>query len=213
MKKTLFSIIFALALSVMLFVTASATETTKAEEWYNKNAGSGIVLDATNAYKDGEKVKMQYYIKDENMMFTVMTSEIGEVRVIVDGGKKITMFSPEIPYIHMKMRLTGVSEVINSFNVANLSPGFVKSYEETDGETVYYVEEFANTIYEDAVYKFYFIGDELDKIEIVSYENGTRQSRMALKITSYGVDESIFKVPWYSINITFLVILFGLFKL
>lgn len=209
MKKTVFSIIFALALSVMLFVTASATESTKAEEWYNENNDSGIVLDVTQV-SDGKKIKMTAYSKGENFAADFKTNA-GVLRIILNS-KDVIAFSPDKPYFHMKLR--GITKNITfiTFDVTEFSPGFVKSYEETDGETVYYVEEFANNIGEEMVYKFYFTGDELDRIEATGQYNGSAQE-MTMDINSYGVDDSIFKVPWYSFNITFFVILFGLFKL
>lgn len=204
MKKTLFSIIFALAMSVLFFcVSASAAETTKAEEWWNENNDSGVVFDVTQE-SNGRQIKLKYYSKGENHAFDVKTTD-GVFRTILKG-KNIITFSPDKPYF--KVKLSGVA-FIGLEDVTEFSPGFVKSYEETEGEIVYYVEEFANTIGENAVYKYYFIGDELDRIELSELTNGNA----TIEVNSYGVDDSIFKVPWYSLNITFFVILLGLFKL
>lgn len=211
MKKTLFSVIFALALSVMLFVTASATETTKAEEWYSEaHAVTGMIMEVT-AETEGVEVSQTLYSKGEKSAAELMVGN-SLIRIITDS-KDIIIFSPDMPYIHIKYR--GMAEdIISSTPMPNLSkflPTFVKAYEETEGETVYYVEEF---IYNDGniVYKYFFAGEELDKIEAVGQEDGITV-KTVMDIISYEVDDSVFKVPWYSINIAFLVKLFGLFVL
>ncbi len=211
MKKTLLSVIFALSLSVMFFVTASATETTKAEEWYNEtHAVTGMIMEVT-AEAEGVEVKETLYSKGEKSAAEVMVGN-SLIRIITDS-KDIIIFSPDMPYIHIKYR--GMAEdIISSIPMPDTSiflPTFVEAYEETVGETVYYVEEF---VYEEEniVYKYYFIGDELDKIDALGKENGVTVNTV-MDIISYEVDDSVFKVPWYSINIAFLVKLFGLFIL
>ena len=87
---------------------------------------------------------------------------------------------------------------------------FVKAYQETEGETVYDVEEFLDS--ESVVCKYYFIGEELDKVETI-VEDETASGKIIMDIISYEVDDSIFKVPWYSINIAFLVRILSLFMI
>ncbi len=210
MKKTLFSLVFALALSVMLFVTASASETTKAEEWYNENIDSGIVFDTT-VVSNGKKITGTTYFKDRNMAMEGRTN-IGNVRMVLTDKDVILLF-PDKPYFHIKARGLLKSVEVILLNTTEYYPGFVKSYEETEGETVYYVEEFANNIGEESVYKFYFTGDELDRIEVAGQFSNGETSEMTMDINSYGVDDSVFKVPWYSINIIFFVLFIGLLNL
>ena len=209
MKKTLLSVIFALALSVMFFVTASATETTKAEEWFNEaHAVTGMVMEVT-AETEGIEVKEILYSKGENSAVEVVVGN-SPIRIIANS-KDVIIFSPNMPYIHVKYR--GMAEDIIAStplpDVTEFLPTFVKSYEEAAGETVYYVEEF-NCEKENIAYKYFFIGDELDKIEAIGQEDGITV-KTVMDIISYEVDDSIFKVPWYSINIAFLVRLFGIF--
>lgn len=211
MKKTLFSIIFALALSVMLFVTASAAETTKAEEWYNSSqASTGLVMDVIME-TDAFDIKQTVYTKGEKAASEVVIND-SLIRIIADE-KDVIIFSPELPFIHIRYR--GMIEDITSGlqlqlpETTEFSLTFVKSYEETEGETVYYVEEFINEE-EETVSKYYFTDDELDKIKMSSPDAETVLN-MIIDIKSYEVDDSIFEIPWYSINIAFLVRLFGWF--
>ncbi len=211
MKKTLFSVIFALALSFMMFVTASATETSKAEEWYYSNkAATGLVVDVI-VEKDGTEVKQTLYSKGEKSATEAMIGN-SLIRIITDS-KDVIIFNPETPFIHVKYR--GMAEdIIASTPLPDNTKfllTFVKSYEETVGETVYYVEELVHEK-ESTVYKYYFIGNELDRIEATQQKDGATINA-TMDIISYEVDESVFKVPWYSINIAFLIKLFMIFAL
>ncbi len=212
MKKTLFSLIFALALAVMFFVTASATETTKTEDWYNSSQASlneyvmDIIVDA-----DGFEMKQTVYAKGGK---AASETEINGslIRIIADD-KDIIIFSPELPFIHIKYRgmVEDLTLGLKLPETTEFSLVFVESYEEIAGETVYYVEEFIDEE-EETVSKYYFKGDELDRIEMSSPEDETAL-KMIMDIKSYEVDDSIFKIPWYSINIAFFVRILTLFIL
>ncbi len=208
MKKTLFSVIFALALSVMFFVTASAAETTKAEEWFNEaHAVSGMITEVTVETGDAAVTQI-LYTKGDNAASEVTVN--GSTIRIIANSKDMIIFSPDMPFIHIKYR--GMMEdIIASTPITDTSEfdlTFVKEYQETEGETVYDVEEFTDS--EGGICKYYFIGEELDKVETI-VEDETASGKLIMDIISYEVDDSIFKVPWYSINIAFLVRIFGLF--
>ena len=210
MKKTLLSVIFALALSVMLFVTASATETTKAEEWYNENhASTGMITELTVGTGDAAVTQL-LYTKGDNAASEIAIN--GSTIRIIANSKDMIIFYPDMPFIHIKYR--GMMEdIIASTPVTDTSEfdmTFVKAYQETEGETVYDVEEFLDS--ESAVCKYYFIGEELDKVETI-VEDETASGKIIMDIISYEVDDSIFKVPWYSINIAFLVRILSLFMI
>ena len=50
-------------------------------------------------------------------------------------------------------------------------------------------------------------------IRVVIVEDETASGKIIMDIISYEVDDSIFKVPWYSINIAFLVRILALFMI
>lgn len=212
MKKHLISVFFALVLGVLFFcVSASAAEaeTTKAEEWYNEaHAVTGMVMDFT--VDDGyTSVTQRLYSKGEKA-----ASEIdldGSIIRIIANGEDVIIFSPDVPIIHVKFSGLGEALVEIPEGVpTEFSLDFVKAYEQSEGDKTYYIEEFTDA--DGAVYKYYFSGDELILIDTeITVDGETATTRMM--IISYEVDDEIFEVPWYSINLYPLVMLITMFSL
>lgn len=211
MKKHLISILFALILGVIFCVSASATEseTTKAETWYNEaRAVTGLVTDITVG--DGySSMAMRVYSKDGKAAAEVDLDGT-KIRVITNS-EDIILFNPDMPIFHVKFK--GLVEAFAEYTEVvptEFNLDFVKSYEHTEGDKVYYIEEFTDA--DGVVYKYYFLGDELILIDIVITSEGeTVTTRMM--IISYEVDEEIFEVPWYSINLYPLVMILTIFSL
>lgn len=212
MKKHLISIMFALVLSIMLFcVSASATEaeTTKAEKWFNEHhAVTGMVTDMTIDYGT-TSVTERIYSKDGKEAVDVEVN--GRMLRLISDSKDVIMIYPDMPIFHVKF--PGMAEILIGLigeAPTEFTLDFVKSYEVTEGDKTYYVEEFLDK--DGNVGKYYFLGDELVFLEAIVESNGeTGTTRTA--IISYEVDDEIFEIPWYSINLYPLVMIVTLFSL
>ncbi len=212
MKKHLVSILFALILGVIFCISASATEaeTTKAEKWYNEaHAVTGMVMDFTVDIADTSITERVYSKGDK----AAAEMDLGDrtLRVIVNSSDLI-LYSPEMPLFHVRYKgmTEGLVEVVPEGIPAEFSLDYVKAYEHTEGEKTYYIEEFTDA--DGVIYKYYFLGDDLILVDtemIVGDETTT--SRMM--IISYEVDDEIFEVPWYSINLYPIVMLITMFSL
>ncbi len=212
MKKHLISIFFALVLGVMFFcVNASATEaeTTKAEKWYNEaHAVTGMVTDVTIGDEYSSVTERVYSKGDKG------ASEIeidGKLLRIITDSEDVILFYPDMPIFHVKF--PGMAEVMLGLIgdvPTEFSLDFVESYEHTEGEKTYYIEEFTDA--DGTVYKYYFLGDELILVDAtITAEGETATTRMM--IISYEVDDEIFEIPWYSINLYPIVMLITIFSL
>lgn len=210
MKKHLISILFVLILGVIFCVSASATdaEPTKAEKWYNEaHAVTGMVTDITFDIAD-TSITERVYSKGDKAA-AEMNLDGQTLRVIVNSSDLI-IYSPETPIFHVKFKgmTEGLVEVPEGIP-AEFSLDFVKSYEHTEGEKTYYIEEFNDA--DGNVYKYYFLGDELILVDAaITAEGETVTTRMM--IISYEVDDEIFEIPWYSINIYPIVMLISMFS-
>ncbi len=211
MKKHLISMFFALIIGVIFCVSASATEAepTKAEKWYNEaHAVTGMVTDITIG-DEYSSVTQRLYSKGDKA-----ASEIDldgtRIRVIVDS-KNLIIFNPDMPIFHVKFK--GLGEIMVEIPEGvptEFSLEFVKAYEHTEGEKTYYIEEFTDA--DGTVYKYYFLGDELILVDAtIKAESETVTTRMM--IISYEVDDEIFEIPWYSINLYPIVMLITMFSL
>ncbi len=212
MKKHLISILFALVFSVLFFcVSASATEAepTKAEKWYNEaHAVTGMVSDITIG--DGySSITERVYSKGDKAAAEVDLNG-SKIRVITDS-KDLILFNPDMPIFHVKF--SGLGEIMVEIPEGvptEFSLDFVKAYEHTEGEKTYYIEEFTDA--DGTVYKYYFLGDELILVDaVVSAEGETITTR--IMIISYEVDDEVFEIPWYSINLYPIVMILTLFSL
>ena len=167
MKKHLISFFFALVLSIMLFcVSASATEaeTTKAEKWFNEHhAVTGMVTDMTINYGDSS-VTERVYSKDGKEAAEVEIN--GRMLRLISDSKDVIMFYPDMPLFHVKF--PGMAEIMMGLIgevPTEFTLDFVKSYEVTEGDKTYYVEEFVDA--NGNIGKYYFLGDELIFLEVV----------------------------------------------
>ena len=112
-----------------------------------------------------------------------------------------------MPFFHIKSE---VSDTVDGL-LGNIISGHseiksIKTYTVTGEIHEYYVEEY--TYVDDSVEKYYFVGDELYRTEIiVPYEDGSTDV-IRTQIYSDRVDYEVFNIPWYSINIYPLLQLF-----
>lgn len=211
MKKHLVSILFALILGVIFCVSASATEAepTKAEKWHSEVGEiTNCVIDYT--IDDGySEISQRIYVKG-NKAACEMELDGSMLRIIADS-KDFILFNPDMPIFHIRYKgltedITGAFEAVPE----EFEADFVKSSEHTEGNKTYYIEEFVDT--EGVVYKYYFVGEELVFIDtVITFEEDTLTTRLVF--VSYEVDDEIFEIPWYSIDLYPLVLLITFFSL
>ena len=213
MKKHLISILFALVFSVMFFcVSASATEseTTKAEKWYNEaHAVTGMVTDQTTTI-EGISTTVRSSVKDGKEAAELEIN--GSKFRMISNGKDIILFDPDMSLFHVKF--PGMAETLLGLVGAEVptefSLDFVDAYEHTEGDKTYYIEEFTDA--NGTEYKYYFLDDNLIFIEFAGSSSGETFSSKIV-IVSYEVDDKIFEIPWYSIDLYPLVMIVTLFSL
>ena len=214
MKKHLISILFALVFGILFFcVSASATEAepTKAEKWYNEaHAVTGMVIDQTTTISGASSSTVRSSLKDGKEAAEIEIN--GNTIRLISDGKDLILINPDFSLFHVKF--PGMAETLLGLLSVEVptefSLDFVKSYEHTEGDKTYYIEEFTDA--NGTEYKYYFLDDNLILIDfVVSASGETVSSR--IMIVSYEVDDKIFEIPWYSINIYPIVMLLTLFSL
>lgn len=212
MKKHIISVLFALILGVIFFcVNASATEAeiTKAEKWYNEaHAVTGLITDIT--VNDGySSVTQRLYSKGDKAA-TEIDLNGSLIRIITDS-EDVILFNPDMPIFHVKFKGFGEALLEASEGVpTEFILDFVKAYEHTEGDKTYYIEEYTDA--DGVIYKYYFLGDELILVDTeLTVEGETAKTRMM--IISYEVDDEVFEVPWYSIDLYPIVMIITIFSL
>lgn len=211
MKKHLISILFALVLGVIFCVSASATDAdiTKAEKWVNEaHSVTGMISDFT-VITDYASSTQRLYSKGEKAASDI---EINgkSVRLITDS-KDLIIFSPDMPLFHVKFKGLGEAMIeVPEGMPTEFSLDFVKAYEHTEGDKTYYIEEFTDE--EGILYKYYFVGDELIFME-AEITDGEVSEKVRIVIISYEVDDEVFEVPWYSIDIYPIVMILTILSL
>ncbi len=211
MKKHLISILFAFVLGVIFCVSASATEAdiTKAEKWVNEaHSVTGMISDLT-VITDYASSTQRLYSKGEKAASDI---EINgkSVRLITDS-KDLIIFSPDMPLFHVKFKGLGEAMIeIPEGMPTEFSLDFVKAYEHTEGDKTYYIEEFTDE--EGILYKYYFVGDELIFMD-AEITSGEVSEKVRIVIISYEVDDEVFEIPWYSIDIYPIVMILAILSL
>lgn len=206
MKKRLISILFALVFGIIFCISASATESelTKTEKWIEQTGRiTSGVFDCT--LYDGYSVTTQRLYLNDNKMMCEMEADGFKIGVIVEGDD-LTVFNPDMRLFHIKYKdvSSNIAEIFETIP-AEFEYESVETYECTEADKTYYVEEF---VFEDGtVCKCYFLGDELAFIESDTLD-GSETVTARTAIVSYEVDDEIFELPWYSINLYPLVAFF-----
>lgn len=213
MKRIISIFLIAIILIISVFsVNAFASEQTKAEKWAenwtedikNQKVECEMSWD-TISY--GEKYNSHVYIKGENLSFITdlpITETFSiKVNIIINDGY-CYMYLTSFPFFHIKVQQDFWSyDEIFPFEEVVL----VDAKEVTENQTTYYVEEYAAD--NGMLIKWYFIGDKLIKIQFEYTDEYGDYTYNCFEIISDEVDDSVFQVPWYSIDISSYLALFG----
>ena len=204
------------ALSVIIIVmslfstTAFAQEQTRYEKWCQNYSTNEFEANLYSKIGD-ESAEYHFYLKDNKAAFTtvipITSNNTDEITCIYDGNS-FNLFIHSMPLFYFKFDANDFSfeEVYEMFNNAETEYTFIKSYEYNQGNTTYFVEEYSYNIEvedysEQGTAKYYFIGDELIISESYFIDENGNSVYHRLEYLSYEVDDSVFKIPWYSINI------------
>lgn len=198
MKKILSVFLTAVILVMSVFcVNAFAQEQTRTEKWAQNVNNYDFETKITNKI-NGEKTVARMYIKDGKIAFTTnfpLSDTINtKIKIIIKDGYVYIFFS-DFPFFHLKTEVT--NEMFDTPQIGELI--FVKSYEEQNGSVTYYVEEFEDE--NNNICRYYFSGDTLVKIEAESIDEYNNNISSIMEIVSYEVNDSVFRVPFFSINI------------
>lgn len=206
MKKILSVLLSALIILSVFSVGAFATEAepTKLEKW-----------EETHDLNNGISVKI--HTRTNNILISLFDAVIhvkdGKLAVVADfDGKEfkavtkddaLCIFMTKLPFFHYKISGDLFGSIDLDLTLENTS--FVKSYEaEYEGKTLYVEEYFYDENSQPMTFKAYFDGDELiyfgaeERIADMDFE-------MYFEILSFEVDDDVFKMPIFSLDVTFLV--------
>ena len=207
MKKTL-SIIMSVILIISVFSLNAFAATTKTETLVDKintekevavtlTAGDIPLFGANSDATDTIYIKVDKAAYDYNAGFI-------NIRVVLDDDE-IIAFLPVFPYVHVKLD----SKAIGSVDIwgiideaTNITFGvlnYVGSYEEEFEGKTYYVEEFNDRA--QVTSKFYYDGDDLKILNVTDKKTNSVQNTYFEDI-SFEVDDSIFKLPLISFDMT-----------
>ncbi len=216
MKKAL-SIIIATIILVMSFfsVNAFAADTTKTEALLDKLNDSKEVAVSLKAgdiplFGSNSDASDTIYIKDDMAAYEYNAGFIN-VRVVLDGDE-IIAFLPIFPYIHVKLESSALGSVDiwglieEATKVTKGVLAYVDTYEEEVDGVKYTVEEFNDRA--QVTSKFYYKDDALKILKVEDKQTNSVQNTYFENI-SFDVDDSIFKLPAISFDLT--PILKGLF--
>ncbi len=214
MKKTI-SIIMSAILIISVFSLNAFAATTKTETLLDKlNTEKEVAVTLTAGdiplFGANSDATDTVYIKDDMAAYEYNAGFINVRLVLDDDG--IVAFLPIFPYVHVKLDskalgsidIWGIIKDATSITLGVLN--YVKSYdEEFEGKT-YYVEEFNDRA--QVTSKFYYEGDDLKILKVTDAQTGSVQYTYFEDI-SFEVDDSIFKLPLISFDLT--PVLQGLF--
>lgn len=198
MKKKLLSLLLAATLVFSMFsFTAFAEETTRTEQWFEKHSDEfhfKATLDVD------ETIEYEVYVKNGKMKLKNMPSGDSKVDMIYDGEKCIIYYS-RFPFLYFAFTL----DEFDADSFEDLLPTdtaftYVSSTTKTLGSKEYYVELITNDeIYDEStsdVYEYWFDGEELVMITVADDPD------IELEIISTEINDSEFKPPFFSINLT-----------
>lgn len=207
MKKILSVLLSALIILSVFSVVAFATEAepTKLEKW-------GETYDWDN----GISVKTRILANNISLdiLFNIVTyMKDGKTALIINfDGKEfkavtkddaLCIFMTKLPLFHYKITGSIFNSIDSDLTSENLS--FVRGYEAEYEEKTFYVEEY---LYESddqsMTLKFYFDGDEL-KVFGSEEKIDDMDTEIYFEIIPGEIDDEVFEMPWYSIDVTRLV--------
>lgn len=207
MKKTL-SIIMSVILIISVFSLNAFAATTKTETLVDKiNTEKEVAVTLTAGdiplFGANSDATDTIYIKDDKAAYDYNAGFIN-IRVVLDDDE-IIAFLPVFPYVHVKLdsKAIGSVDIWGIINEAtNITFGvlnYVKSYEEEVDGKKYYVEEFNDRA--QVTSKFYYDGDDLKILNVTDKKTNSVQNTYFEDI-SFEVDDSIFKLPLISFDMT-----------
>ena len=205
MKKVLKSVFLAFIMALLFFsVSASANESTRLGKWSAENFDpeNGLSVKQYMVLDNMGYIELlqEAHIKGEKITFTSKINNLDVKFIIYDD----TFFAylPKFPFIHIKTPAEGFDFDALLTPDSSEESRFLQSYETTLYSRSYYVEEFlsVNEYDEELIIKAYFIGDELKFMEHPYNIDGYNVT-LRTEILSINVDDKVFKVPFFSINI------------
>lgn len=199
MKKFVSTVLTILILITSVFsLNAFAQEQTRAEQWMQNLENSELEMQFTS-FNEGQKTVSKLYIKDGNIAaistLPLLQNYDAEIKFIIKDGY-VYMYLTSFPVFYL--RFENEDNVFQSNEQTEMIQ--LKSYEIQEGSTTYYIEEFTETDSESLV-KYYFIDDHLKKIETYETDEYSQSPSSVTEILSEEVDDSVFRVPFFSINI------------
>ena len=207
MKKTLsiiLSVIMIISVfSLNAFAAATKTETLLEEINENKEVAVTLVAGDIPLFGANSDARDIIYIKDDKAAYEYKAGIIN-VRVVIDDGD-IIAFIPAFPYVHVKLDTFAIGKIDTwelVKKITNLTVGvlnYVDSYEETFEGKTYYVEEFNDRAQVTSC--FYYEGDAL-KVLVVTDAKTHSVQKTYFDAISLDVDDSIFKLPFISFDMT-----------
>lgn len=223
MKKIISFILSLLIIVMSIFsTTAFAQEQTRHDKW--SQGKSFDEIEAIIYNDDGyNQTEMHVYLKDNKILMTsslpLFSDEEKEITLLFDG-KNYYMFITSLPFFHFKLGAMELSipDLLDEI-APRLESTYIRSYEVTEKSTTYYVEEYSETFdYDDytqeGIRKYYFINDELIKNELIYTDENGDSVCTCMELISFEVDDSVFELPWYSINVLpFFELLLSLFEI
>lgn len=210
MKKIISVILSAVILVMSVFsVNAFAQEQTRTEKWYES-------LTHITEYELILKTKVDNIEADahcycENGDIAIITdmpfSDEKDIRIkaIVKDGIFYLTF-PSLPFIYLKYDLEetpisdAFSETVSYEDLTLINAGETEAYGST-----YFKEEYITD--ENITFKYYFEGENLQFYEAIGVDEEGNEFEYKYKLVSLEVADNMFEIPWYSINITPIIIL------
>lgn len=209
MRKTISILLSMVIFAMSVFsTTAFAQEQTRLSQWLQNNSFDEI---EANIYIEDEygETKSHIYLKGDKFSVTSelpLFEEKEEMNLVYDGNNTYVIFTA-LPFFHLKIDEIDISitDYLNEMS-SNFDSTFVKGYEKSEGSKTYYVEEYSASFdsedySENGILKCYFEGNELVKSECIFTDENGESVYSRMEYVSFDVDDSVFEIPWYSINI------------
>ncbi|MBQ9851171.1 MAG: hypothetical protein IJO36_10760 [Clostridia bacterium] len=186
--KKLLSLLLAFVLAVGVFSIAAYADNHQLPDF------SAISAEVYLTNPDG--VTNHLYLKNgkafvDGMKLPIFNGISIKTNILLDGNY-LYIYLTSFPLFYFKFNV-GEIEYIDPTDTEYT---YIKSYNEKIGNTTYYVDEY---MHEDTTSKYYYLNDEFKFCK--SIEDGYTTT---MTLESTDVDDRIFKIPFYSINITFI---------
>lgn len=204
--KKIISVILSVLITISVFSIGAFSvdaEPTRFEKWMSNHEVDNELAVQINVRIDGLLagfLKSNAYLKGDNLAMTFDFD--GKEIKMVSRDDDLLIFFAKFPFMHYKMK----SEVIFGSGDTDLSGySFDGEYELVLEERAFWVEEYT---FESDGEKYqvsaYFEGDELKKIT-VGQNITDMDMEIEFEILSEEVDDEVFKLPTFSLDVTFFV--------